>query len=146
MSHEPDISNPYAAPSAGAELGAGRAFAFSDELRQLMSSTATLMIIAGVLQMIPGVLTLIVVGFSATTALVVTLFGVVPAFTAIAGILLRPLAKPGDDLNALHSGIRVLLIPFVVKGGVMLLVVGLTVLSFVLSLLQVGAGFAAMWD
>jgi hypothetical protein len=138
-------SNPYAAPNAGADVGGGRGFAFSDELRKLISSTATLMIVAGILQMIPGV-AMLLGGLSAVTVVGVLFFGVVPAFTTVAGFSLRALAKPGDDLGALSTGFRALFIPFLAKGIVMLVVVGLTLLGLLLSIVGIGAGFFAMWN
>jgi hypothetical protein len=138
-------SNPYTAPSAGAEVGGGRGFAFSDELRKLISSTATLMIVAGILQMIPGV-AMLFGGLSAATVVGALFFGVIPAFTAVAGFSLRALAKPGDDLGALSAGFRALFIPFLAKGIVMLLVVSVMLLGFLLSIVGVGAGFFAMWN
>jgi hypothetical protein len=141
-----DSSNPYAAPTAGGEVGRGQAFAFTDELRKLISSTATLMIIAGVLQMLPGVMMLVVKGLSAATAVGAAMFGVVPAFTAIAGFQLRALGKPGDDVGAFESGIRALFIPFLVKGIIMLLVVGLMLLNILLMVIGIGTGFAALWN
>jgi hypothetical protein len=140
------VTNPYAAPSAGAEAGGRRSFVFTDEVRQLISTTATLMIIGGVLQMIPAVATLVVNGFSAATVIVCALFGVIPAFTAVAGFSLRGLAKPGDDLGALSAGIRALFVPFLAKGIVLLAIVGLTLLGLLLTTIGIGAGFFAMWD
>ncbi|HVI03083.1 MAG TPA: hypothetical protein VM869_30515 [Enhygromyxa sp.] len=146
MNYEFDTSNPYAAPTAGGETGAGRGFAFSDELRQLISSTASLMIVAGALQMIPGVLMLITNGISAWSLVSTAMFGIAPIFTAIAGFSLRALGKPGNDQEALHSGLRALFVPFLVKGIIMLLVVGLMLLNILLMVIGIGTGFVAMWD
>jgi hypothetical protein len=146
VSFEYDSSNPYSAPSAGGEAGRGQGFAFSDELRKLISSTASLMIVAGILQMIPGVMTLVVNGVSAFTIVGAAMFGVVPAFTAVAGFSLRALAKPGDDLGALNSGFRALFVPFLIKGIIMLLVVGLMLLNILMMVIGIGTGFAAMWN
>lgn len=145
MSFGDDSSNPYAAPTAGGEVGRGQALALTDELRKLIASTATLMIIAGILQMLPAVMMLVVNGLSAPTIVGAAMFGVVPVFTAIAGFQLRALGKPGDDVGAFESGIRALLIPFLVKGIVMLLVVGLMLLNILLMVIGIGTGFAAMW-
>lgn len=146
MSYGQDSSNPYAAPTAGAEAGGRRTFAFTDEVRKLISQTASLMIAAGILQMIPGVAILIVNGFSAFTLVGVAIFGIVPAFTTVAGFSLRALGKPGDDLGALSIGIRALFVPFLVKGIVLLVIVITTVLSFALSAIGIGRDFINMWN
>lgn len=145
MSFEPDPSNPYAAPTAGAEAGGKRSVGLADEVRKLISTTAILMIVAGILQMIPGVAGLAVDGFSAGSVVRVALFGVIPAFTAIAGFSLRTLNQPGDDLGALLSGFRQLFVAFLIKGIVLLTVVGLTLLSLALAFLGVGKAFFTMW-
>jgi hypothetical protein len=140
-----DASNPYAAPSAGAEVGRGRSFALSDELRKLISTTATLMIVGGILQMIPGVAQLLTSGFAVANLVSLALFGVIPLFVTIAGFSLRSLAKPGDDLGALLSGFRQLYVAFLIKGVVLLTMVGLMVLSLLFAFLGVGVGFLRMW-
>lgn len=145
MSYDHDSSNPYAAPTAGAEAGGRRGFAFTDEVRKLISSTANLMIVAAILQMIPGVVSLLLNGFSTATAVNAAIFIVVPVFTAIAGFSLRGLAQPGDDLGALSSGLRALFIPFLIKGIVMLVMVVFTLLGLLLTVIGVGAGFFSMW-
>jgi hypothetical protein len=139
VSYEPD-SNPYAAPAAGAEAGGRRAFSFTDEVRKLIATTALLMIIGGSLQMIPGVSGLILNGFTAPSLVNLAIFGVVPAFVVFAGFSLRGVSRPGDDLGALMSGFRQLFVAFLIKGIVMLTVVGVFLLGFLLSILGVGAG------
>lgn len=145
MNYQPDPSNPYAAPTAGAEAGGKRGFAFTDEVRKLISTTATLMIVAGILQMIPGVAGLVTEGFSGATLLRAMLFGVIPAFTAIAGFSLRALDKPGDDLGALLSGVRQLFVAYLIKGVVLLLVIGSMLLMLLFAFLGAGVGFFKMW-
>ncbi len=143
---EHDPSNPYAAPSAGTEAGGKRGFAIEDDVRKLISTTATLMIVAGVIQLISGAYSLIAGGVSAQNLVRVALFGVVPAFTAIAGFSLRGLGRPGDDLGSMLAGFRSLHVAFVVKGVVLLLIVGLVLLGVAAMFLGVGVGFLAMWD
>jgi hypothetical protein len=145
VSYEPDSSNPYAAPSAGAEAGGKRSFALADEVRKLISTTATLMIVAGILQIIPGIAQLVKEGFSASTLLTTALFGVIPAFTAIAGFSLRTLNQPGDDLGALLSGFRQLFVAYLIKGIVMLTMIGLMLLMLLFTVLGVGKAFYGMW-
>jgi hypothetical protein len=146
MSYEPDPAhNPYAAPTAGAEVGGKRSFALADEVRRLISTTATLMIVAGILQIIPGIARLVIDGFSAWGLLSISLFGIIPAFTAIAGFSLRTLNQPGDDLGALLSGFRQLFVAFLIKGIVLLTVIGLMLLSLAFAFLGVGKAFFNMW-
>jgi hypothetical protein len=140
-----ESSNPYAAPSAGAEVGPGRSFALADELRRLIASTATLMIVGGTLQMIPGVAQLLMGGFSAVNLVSLALFGVIPLFVTIAGFSLRRLGKPGDDLGALLGGFRQLYVAFLIKGIVLLTMVTLMVLSLMFAFLGVGVSFLRMW-
>lgn len=140
-----DPANPYAAPSAGAEVGRGSSFAITDEVRKLISTTATLMIVGGILQMIPGVARLFTTEFSVPNLVFLAVFGVIPAFVTIAGFSLRSLGKPGDDLGSLLAGFRQLYVAFLIKGIVLLAVVGLTVLSLLLAFLGVGIGFFRMW-
>lgn len=146
MSFGSDDQNPYAAPTAGGDLGGKRGFAMSDEVRKLIATTATLMIVAGLVQLMSGAVTLISQGFSPEGWISVALFGVVPAFTAIAGFSLRAVGKPGDDLGSLLAGFRQLHVAFLVKGIVLLLILGIILLSFAAMFLGVGVGFFSMWD
>ena len=143
--HDDPQHNPYTAPSVGAEAGGTRGFAITDEVRKLIATTASLMIAAGIIQLMSGVLGLVLSGVSKASALNVVLFGIVPAFTAIAGFSLRNLGKPGDDLGSLLAGLRQLHIAFLVKGIALLLVVGVVLLSLLAMVLGVGAGFFSMW-
>lgn len=137
-------ANPYAAPSVGAEQGSTR-FELSDELRKLISTTATLMMVAGVVQLLPSIVALIRGGFSAASLLSSAAFGVVPAFIAIAGFSLRSAAQEGS-LDTLLAGFRQLYVAFLVKGVVLLLVVGFFLLGLAAMFLGVGIGFASLFS
>jgi len=145
VSFDQDSSNPYAAPVAGAEAGGGRSFALADEVRTLISTTATLMIVGGLLTLIPTVVGLVVNGFATESLITAAIFGLIGVFTAVAGFSLRALARPGDDLGALLAGFRQLYVAYLVKGVVMLIFVGLMLLSLALSFIGVGVGFYKMW-
>lgn len=143
--HDELQHNPYAAPSAGAEAGGKRGFEITDEVRQLIATTATLMIAAGIIQLMSGVFGLVISGVSKASALNVVVFGIVPAFTAVAGFSLRSLGKPGDDLGSLLAGLRQLYVAFLVKGIALLVVVSVVLLGLLATFLGVGIDFFSMW-
>jgi hypothetical protein len=132
--------NPYASPSEGAQQSAK--FMLDDAQRKLISSTATLMVIAGVVPLLVTVVDLVREGFTVMGVIAAALFGVVPAFVAIAGISLRSAASQGS-LEALLSGFRQLYVAFLVKGVTMLLMVGLGLLGLLMFVLGIGSGLAA---
>jgi len=145
LSADSQANNPYAAPSAGAEAGRGSGFVLSDELRKLIVTTSTLMIIAAVLQVIPGLARIITEGASAWSLGSAAVFGVVPGFVAFAGVSLRGVAKRGDDLTALLNGLRQLAIAFLIKGVVLIAIIGMFLLGLLLVVFGVGAGFTALF-
>jgi hypothetical protein len=132
--------NPYASPSEGAQQSAK--FMLDDAQRKLISSTATLMVIAGVVPLLVTVVDLVREGFTVMGVIAAALFGVVPAFVAIAGLSLRSAASQGS-LEALLSGFRQLYVAFLVKGVTMLLMVGLGLLGLLMFVLGIGSGLAA---
>ncbi len=133
--------NPFAAPSPGAESPIGRRFVLSDELRQVMSSTATLMIVASVVQIIPTTLGLLRAGLSTETIVTAMLQGVIPIFVLLAGIALRgATSSEGGDLAALISGFRQLYVAFLIKGILLIMLVGIGVLGVLMMVLGVGRG------
>jgi hypothetical protein len=141
-----DDQNPYVAPTAGAELHAKRGFTLSDEARKLIATTATLMIVAGGIQLISGIMTLVRDGFTTQSLITVALFGVVPTFTAIAGFSLRAVGKPGDDVGSLLSGFRQLHIAYLVKGIALIVIVALFLLALLAMFLDVGLGMFSMFN
>ena len=123
--------NPYAAPEPGTESGGtGGAFALGDEVRKLVASTAALMVVASVLQLIPTTVGLVREGFTKTTIMMAALTGVVPVFVAVAGLTLRGLARAGDDRGTLIKGFRQLHVAFAIKGVALILILVLFVLGF----------------
>jgi hypothetical protein len=136
--------NPYAAPSAEAEQPSVR-FSLDDEQRRIITQTATLMMVAGVMLLIPTLINLARSGISAFTLAKAAVFGIVAVFVAIAGFSLRGAASEGS-LDALLSGFRQLHVAFLVKGIVLLVIVGLFLLGLLLMVLGVGIGFASLFS
>ncbi|MFV8750678.1 hypothetical protein ACNOYE_09000 [Nannocystaceae bacterium ST9] len=131
MSEQP---NPYAAPTAGSEHARASGYRLSDELRSQIAGVAKLMLVAGGLQISSSTLGLIRDGISIETGVVAGIAGVVPLFVMMAGITLLGIAGAGprDDLATLNQGFRQLSVAFVVKGVVLLLIIGLGLLGLVL--------------
>ena len=98
--------NPYASPSEAAQRGHSAKFTLDDERRKLISSTATLMIVAGTLQLLVLVLDLVRVSFAIDSVISAVMFGLIAAFVAVAGFSLRSAAAEGSVealLSARHS-------------------------------------------
>lgn len=136
--------NPYAAPSTDAEQPSAR-FRLEDEQRQIIVKTASLMMVAGVVQLLPTLIMVFREGLSALTLVNVALFGVAPVFVAIAGFSLRGAAREGS-LDALLAGFRQLHVAFLVKGVVLLLVIGGFLLGILLAVFGVGFGLANLFN
>ncbi|MFO7564052.1 MAG: hypothetical protein R6X02_15505 [Enhygromyxa sp.] len=114
--------NPYSAPSAAADAPAlGRSFELSDEVRRLVARTSMVMIIAASLQLASRVIDLFTTEFDEFDVALTALLGVVPVFILLAGAALRRMATPGDDQNALLTGLRRLHVVFFIKGLILLL-------------------------
>ncbi len=136
-------ANPYAAPSAGAEEVTTR-FSLDDDQRKLITTTATLMMVAGLVQIVPTLIGLVRDGLSVESVVVTALFGVVPVFVAIAGFSLRGAAKDGS-LEALLTGVRQLHVAFLVKGIAMITIMVLMVAFLAMMFLGLGGGLAAFF-
>lgn len=116
--------NPYAAPSVAADAPAsGRSFVLSDEVRSLVARTSMVMMIAASLQLVSRAIDLFTTDFDELDAALTALLGVVPVFVLLAGVALRRMATPGDDHNALLTGLRRLHVVFFIKGLILLLLV-----------------------
>jgi hypothetical protein len=133
--------NPYASPSEAAQGQHSAKFTLDDEQRKLISSTATLMIVAGIVPLLVNLVDLVRAGFTIDAVIEAVVFGVVSAFVAIAGFSLRSAAVEGS-LEALLSGFRQLHVAFLVKGVMMLLVIGMGLLTLLMFAFGVGAGLA----
>jgi hypothetical protein len=133
--------NPYASPSEAADRHHSVKFTLDDEQRKLISSTATLMIAAGVVHLLVALKDLAIAGFAPDGLIEAVVFGVVAAFMAIAGFSLRSAAADGS-LEALLAGFRQLHVAFLVKGVMMLLVIGFGLLMVLMFAFGVGAGLA----
>ncbi len=128
--------NPYASPGAEAQRPHSAKFQLDDEQRKIISSTAVIMMIAGVVQLLTALIDLVQSGISTATVIEAAALGVVGGFVAIAGFSLRGAAAQGS-VEALLAGFRQLFVVFLVKGIVLLLMVGgglLTLLLFVLGI------------
>jgi hypothetical protein len=136
--------NPYASPSDAAQRSHSAKFTLDDEQRKLISSTATLMIAAGIVQLLVTMIDALRAGFTGESLVEAALFGVVPAFIAIAGFSLRSAAAQGS-VEALLSGFRQLYVAFLVKGVMMLLVIGLGLLTLLLFVFGMGSGLVAFF-
>jgi hypothetical protein len=133
--------NPYAAPQAGTESGGAEpSLRLGEDIRKLIATTALLMIISGCLQLIPGVAGLITQGIGFESLGNAVLFGVVPAFAAIAGVSLRGVAEPGEDRATLLAGLRQLYVAYLVKGIALILILVLFVVAFAMIFLGIGGG------
>lgn len=137
-----EAPNPYASPSEEAQRQHSAKFVLDDEQRKVISSTAILMIVAGIVQILVTLLDAVQTGGSTVEIMIEAgLFGVVPAFLVIAGFSLRSAAAQGS-VESLLSGFRQLYVAFLVKGVAMLLVIGLGLLMLLLMVLGIGAGLA----
>jgi hypothetical protein len=143
---EQDARNPYASPSEDAQRQVSAKFVLDDEQRKIISSTATLMIVAGLVQMLVTLLDAVAEGGEMVEIMIeVGLFGVVPAFLVIAGFSLRSAAARGS-VDALLSGFRQLYVAFLVKGLALLLFIGFGLLVILMMALGVGAEITGMFD
>lgn len=143
---EQEAPNPYASPSEDAQRQHSAKFTLDEEQRKVISSTATLMIVAGILQIIVTGIDAVNGGGSMTEMMVEAgMFGVVSAFLVIAGFSLRSAAARGS-VESLLSGFRQLYVAFLVKGVAMLLVVGFGLLAVLLLVLNMGAGFTGFFN
>jgi hypothetical protein len=139
---EHDARNPYASPSEDAQRQNSAKFTLDEEQRKIISSTATLMIVAGILQILVTLLDALRSGGSKVEVMLeIGMFGVVPAFLVIAGFSLRSAAAQGS-VESLLSGFRQLYVAFLVKGLAMLLVLGLGLLTILMMVLGIGAAFS----
>lgn len=136
--------NPYASPSEAAQAQYSVKFTLDEQQRKLISSTATLMMVAGAAHLFAALLDLVRSDFATESVIEAVLFGVVAAFVAIAGFSLRNAATEGS-LDALLSGFRQLYVAFLVKGVMMLLVIGLGLLMLLLFVFGIGSGLAAFF-
>lgn len=138
--------NPYASPSEDAQRQHSAKFMLDEDQRKVISSTATLMIVAGILQILVTVIDAVSTGGSTTDIMIeAALFGVVSAFIVSAGFSLRSAAAQGS-VDALLSGFRQLYVAFLVKGVAMLLAIGLGLLMLLLLVLGVGADLTGLLD
>jgi hypothetical protein len=136
---EQQAPNPYASPSEDAQRHNSAKFTLDEDQRKVISSTATLMIVAGILQILVTVLDALRTGETTTEVMIeVGLFGVVPAFLVVAGFSLRNAAAQGS-VETLLSGFRQLYVAFLVKGLAMLLMIGLGLLALLAMVLGIGA-------
>jgi hypothetical protein len=139
---EQDAPNPYASPSEDAQRQVSAKFELDDEQRKIISSTATLMIVAGSLQMLVTLLDAVGEGGAMIEIMIeIGMFGVVPAFLVVAGFSLRSAAARGS-VDSLLSGFRQLYVAFLVKGLAMLLFIGVGLL--VISMMALGVGAEIM--
>ncbi len=123
--------NPYAAPESNLEgERRGQVFALSREVRTLVTTTATLMIMAGVLELIPSAIAFATQEVSLKTTGTLALLGLVPAFVAFAGFTLQKLERAGNDRETLLAGFRQLYVAFLVKGVILLILVAFSALTF----------------
>lgn len=132
--------NPYASPSDDAQRPPSARFALDDEQRKLISSTAVIMMIAGAIQLLTTLLDLVRAGISTESVIEAALLGVYGGFVVVAGFSLRAAATQGS-LDALLAGFRQLFVVFLVKGILLLLVVGLGLLGLLLFVLGMGRSF-----
>jgi hypothetical protein len=143
---EQEARNPYASPSEDAQRQYSAKFVLDEDQRKVISSTATLMIIAGITQILATLLVAVRSDDSMTEiAIEAGVFGVVSAFLVIAGFSLRSAAARGS-VDALLSGFRQLYVAFLVKGIALLLVIGFGLLTILLMILGIGAGLAGFAD
>lgn len=143
---EQEAPNPYASPSEDAQRQHSAKFTLDEDQRKVISSTATLMIIAGIVQILVTVLDAVRTGSSTIEIMIeVGMFGVVPAFLVIAGFSLRSAAAQGS-VDSLLSGFRQLYVAFLVKGVAMLLVIGLGLLAILAMVLGVGAELTGLFE
>jgi hypothetical protein len=136
--------NPYASPSEAAQGQYSVKFTLDEHQRKLISSTATLMMVAGGAHLLAALLDLVRTDFATESVIEAVLMGVVAAFVAIAGFSLRSAAAAGS-LDALLSGFRQLYVAFLVKGVMMLLVIGFGLLTLLLFVFGIGSGLAAFF-
>ena len=123
--------NPYAAPQAEADATNTRAaFAISPETRKLIAAAATLMVVAGVLELIPATINLMTHDLSVKSIGTAAFLGFMPAFVAYAGLTLRRLGTAGDDRTTMLEGFRQLHVAFLVKGVILLALVTISALTF----------------
>ncbi len=122
--------NPYAAPQSDSQTGTRGSFALSEEVRKLIATTATLMLVSGIVALIPATINLVSNEIDIKSIAVVGFLGIAPAFVAYAGLTLRSLAKPGNDRATLLDGCRQLYVAFLVKGIILLLVVAVFAITF----------------
>jgi hypothetical protein len=137
--------NPYASPSEAADRHHSIKFTLDHDQRKIISSTAKLMIAAGAVHLLAVLKDLVSAGFTAEAAIGAVVFGLVAAFMAIAGFSLRNAAAEGS-LEALLSGFRQLYVAFLVKGVMMLLVIGFGLLMLLMFVFGVGSGLAAYFS
>lgn len=135
--------NPYAPPRADTQQHSVR-FALSDEQAKLITTTATLMIVGGAVQLLVVLAALIEGELALARVAVAAIIAVIPAFIAIAGFSLRSAAQDGS-LDGLLAGIRQLRVAFLVKGVALSILVALMLLMFALMVLGVGLGFAGLF-
>jgi hypothetical protein len=122
--------NPYAAPST--EAGpAGRTLVLADEVRRMLVRTSMLMIVAACIEMAATTLDLLTGEISKVTIATTAVFLLLPMFVLLAGASLRRLSKPGDDHAALQIGLRNLFVVYAIKGGLLLLLLALGLISMV---------------
>jgi uncharacterized membrane-anchored protein len=129
-----DAPNPYASPSEDAQRPHSARFSLDDDQRKIISSTAVIMIIAGVVQIISALIDLIQAGVSTDSLIQAAVLGVIGSFVTIAGFSLRAAAAQGS-VDALLAGFRQLFVVFLVKGIFLLLLVVGGLLSLLLMLL-----------
>lgn len=139
-----EAANPYAAPSAGAEEVTTR-FELDEDQRKVIMTTATLMIVAGIVQVLPTLVELVLEGISVESVVLTAIFGVVPVFVTIAGFSLRSAAEKGS-LEALLSGFRQLHVAFLVKGVALILVIAFFLIGIAAMFLGVGLDFFRMFN
>lgn len=128
--------NPYTAPTPGSEQGRASGLRLSDELRAQIVGVARLMLIAGGVQIVPAVLSL-VDELSLPNLLFASLLGIVPLFIMVGAVSLLGLARnEGSDLPLLLSSMRQLTVAYAIKGVVL-------VLFIVLGIASLALGFSA---
>lgn len=128
--------NPYASPSEEAQRHSPQ-FKLDVEQHKIITNTATIMILAGTVQLLVTLLDVVKEGISAETMIEAALFGVVPTFVAIAGLSLRKAAALGS-VEALLDGFRQLFVVFLVKGIMLLIVVVGGLLTLLWAALGIG--------
>jgi hypothetical protein len=124
--------NPYAAPTAGSEQGRASGLRLTDELRAHIVGVAKLMVVAGGVQIVPAVLSLLDGPLEPTNLLTAAMLGIVPLFIMVGALSLLGLARnQSDDLPLLLASMRQLTVAYAIKGVVLLLFIGLGLATLV---------------